>query len=204
MKTDIPLGCACGKLRGVALSMSPAAGTRVLCYCNDCQAFARFLGRPAIMDERGGTDIFQTAPARVRLTSTDTLACVRLSSKGMHRWYCAECKTPVGNTMGPSLPFVGLIRCFMALDGEGRGPGDALGPPLAFIQTKSALGEGSIPSGTVSTLRAVGRTIRLLATWWLTRAGSPSPFFDDATRAPRVPPRILSVEERRALDTRGP
>jgi hypothetical protein len=42
--------------------------------------------------------------------------------------------------------------------------------------------------------------VKLLAGWWLTRSGFPSPFFDPATKAPRAAPRILSVEERKALD----
>lgn len=199
MTTDVPLQCACGRLNGTAVAISPAAGTRVLCYCDDCQAFAHFLGRPDILDASGGTDLFQTAPSRVRLTNTDTLSCVRLSDKGMHRWYCSECKTPVGNTMGPRVPFVGLIHSFFGLD-RGSSRRDAvLGPPLASVQTRYATGGSPVQSGRFSTLRVVGRSARLLATWWLTRAGSPSPFFDSATGAPKVPPRILITEERRGL-----
>ncbi|MEO6598333.1 MAG: DUF6151 family protein, partial [Polyangiaceae bacterium] len=69
MPRDIPLRCDCGKLAGVALGVAPSSGCRVVCYCNDCQAFARFLARPGITDEWGGTDIFQIAPSRVRLTA---------------------------------------------------------------------------------------------------------------------------------------
>jgi hypothetical protein len=37
-----------------------------VCYCADCQAFARFLKREnEILDERGGTSIIQTIPANV-------------------------------------------------------------------------------------------------------------------------------------------
>jgi hypothetical protein len=197
--TDIPLQCACGKLNGTALAVSPAAGTRVLCYCDDCQAFAHFLGRPDILEPGGGTDLFQTAPSRVRLANTDTLACVRLSDKGMHRWYCSECKTPVGNTMGPRVPFVGVIHRGIMLDRGGSGRDAVLGPPLAHVQTRYAVGGTPVRAGRLSTLRVVGRTVRLLATWWLTRAGSPSPFFDPATGAPRVAPRILTAEERLGL-----
>src|SRR5687767_12724189 len=121
MPNDIPLRCACGTLRGTALAVSPDTGNRVLCYCRDCQAFARFLARPDIMDDKGGTDIFQMAPGRVRITAgADALRCVRLSEKGIHRWYCGECKTPVGNTGGASIPFVGLIHSFMDHAGDGR------------------------------------------------------------------------------------
>ncbi|HET7540677.1 MAG TPA: DUF6151 family protein [Polyangiaceae bacterium] len=61
MPRDIPLRCDCGTLTGVALGAGPSTGCRVVCYCDDCQAFARFLARPDTTDEWGGTDIFQIA-----------------------------------------------------------------------------------------------------------------------------------------------
>lgn len=203
MGTDVDLECACGKLRGKALSISPSAGTRVVCYCDDCQAFAHFLGGSGILDDRGGTDLFQMAPSKVRLTSSDTLGCVRLSEKGMHRWYCTECKTPLGNTLGPGVPFVGMIHSFIRADRGGRSRDDVLGPPLARVQTKFATPGAALPSSPFGTLRAILRSVRLLAGWWLTRAGFPSPFFDAATKAPRVVPRVLSSQERQSL-TRAP
>jgi hypothetical protein len=205
--TEIPLRCACGTLRGVALAVSPESGCRVVCYCDDCQAFARFLAQPNILDQWGGTDIFQMAPSRVRITEgEDALACVRLSEKGLHRWYCGQCKTPVGNTVSARIPFVGLIHSFMdheahaalaANGGSGRSRDETLGPPLGYVQSKFAIGTPPNPPN-ASLAGVIWRSARLLARWWLTGAGSPSPFFDDR-RAPRVVPRILTVEERRAL-----
>ena len=202
MPTDIPLRCACGKLRGAALGVSPGAGCRVVCYCDDCQAFARFLGRPDITDEWGGTDIFQMAPSKVRIISgADALRCMRLSHKGMHRWYCGECMTPVGNTPSLRVPFVGLIHTFMDHGSDGPAHDDVLGKPLGYVQTKFAVGiMPPSPRGS-SLLRVIGRSVRLLGKWWFTGAGSPSPFFDDQTRAPRSEPRILGPEERRALSS---
>ena len=199
MPIDIPLRCNCGRLRGVALGVAPRAGCRVVCYCDDCQAFARFLARPGITDEWGGTDIFQMAPSRVRITSGgDVLSCVRLSDKGMHRWYCGECKTPVGNTVSPRIPFVGLIHTFMDHESDGRARDDVLGKPLGYVQAKFAIGTPPSPPRNSSLFRVMRRSARLLGKWWLTGAGSPSPFFDE-TRAPRAEPRILRPEERHAL-----
>ena len=182
------------------MAVAPGAGCRIVCYCDDCQAYARFLGRPGITDEWGGTDIFQMAPSRLRLTGdTDALRCVRLSDKGMHRWYCGECKTPVGNTMSPRVPFVGLVHTFMDHGSDGRPRDDVLGQPIGYTRTKSAIGTLPLAARRPSLLRVLGRSARLLGKWWLTGAGSPSPFFDDQTRAPRVAPRVLPAEERRAL-----
>jgi hypothetical protein len=198
--TDIPLRCACGKVGGTGLGVSPNQGCRVVCYCNDCQAYARFLARPGIVDQWGGTDLFQMAPSRVRITrGADTLGCVRLSAKGMYRWYCGACKTPIGNTNGPRVPFVGLVHTFMDHASDARDRDDVLGKPVGYVRTKSAVGTLPAPISAASPLRVIGRSVRLLGKWWLTGAGSPSPFFDDRTHAPRTNPRILSSEERRAL-----
>ena len=140
------------------------------------------------------------APSRVRLTSgADALSCVRLSSKGMYRWYCGECKTPVGNTVSPRLPFVGLVHTFMDHGSHGRDRDEVLGKSLGYVQTKFAKGTMPPPPRGTSLFRVMARSGKLLAKWWLTRAGSPSPFFDTRTRAPRVTPRVLRPEERQAL-----
>ena len=200
MATDIALRCACGALRGTALAISPGAGTRVVCYCNDCQAFARFLARPGVTDEWGGTDIFQMAPSRVRIDgAAESLRCMRLSDKGMHRWYCGECKTPVANTVSPRVPFVGLIHTFMDHAGDGRSRDDVLGKPVGYTRTESAIGGVPPHARDKHLLRVIGQSVKLLGTWWLTGAGSPSPLFDDKTHAPRVQPLVLTPEERRAL-----
>ena len=55
-----PIRCQCGKVRGdVDLSR---AYTRATCYCKDCQAFARYLKRPDMVDRCGGTDIVPMSP----------------------------------------------------------------------------------------------------------------------------------------------
>jgi len=199
MPTDIPLRCACGTLRGVALGVSSGAGCRVVCYCDDCQAFARFLARPGITDAWGGTDIFQMAPSRVQITAGgELLSCMRLSPKGMHRWYCGACKTPVGNTVSSRIPFVGLIHTFMDHESDGRARDEVLGNPLGYVQTKFAIGAPPANPAHASLFRVMARSVRLLAKWWLTGAGAPSPFFDKRGQ-PRAAPRILRPEERDAL-----
>ena len=196
---DVPLRCECGKLRGTATRLSRSAGTRIVCYCDDCQAFARFLGRPDITDRWGGTDIFQMAPSRVRIEhDEDALRCVRLSDKGMYRWYCGHCKTPVGNTVGPRVPFVGLIHSFMDHAASGASRDDFLGKPVGYVQTRFAIGAPP-HGGPISTVRATVRSLMKLTKWWVTGAGVPSPFFDEKTGAPRITPRVLSSDERRAL-----
>ena len=113
---DLPLRCRCGRMRGVASDVSPSTGFRFVCYCKDCQAFARFLERADVLDPAGGTDIFQMPPGRVRLTAgTDALRCLRLSNKVL-RWYTNCCRTPIANTAArPHFPVIGVVHSFMVM-----------------------------------------------------------------------------------------
>src|SRR5882724_2469514 len=97
----LQLRCRCGRVRGVANEVAPNSGFRFVCYCQDCQAFARFLERPDVLDTEGGTDIFHIPAGRVKLTTgTDAVRCLHFSSK-IFRWYTDCCRTPIGNTAGP-------------------------------------------------------------------------------------------------------
>ena len=86
-----PFSCQCQKLQGVVLEGGTCS--RVLCYCKDCQAFARYLRRQsAMLNDQGGTHIVQVAAHRVRFTrGMEHLAVVRLSPRGLLRWYASCC-----------------------------------------------------------------------------------------------------------------
>jgi hypothetical protein len=202
MATDLPLRCRCGQVRGVVTGVSPSAGTRLVCYCDDCQAFAHFLERPDVLDAHGGTDIFPVAPAQLRITSGgDSLRCMRLSDKGMFRWYTECCRTPIGNTL-KRMPYVGLIHAFVDHEADGRPRDTVLGKPLGYVQRRFAVG-GPVPNELPGlSLRLVVRVVGLLFASWIRGKGTPSPFFEEKTRAPRAEPRVLSVAEREALRQR--
>jgi hypothetical protein len=193
---DIPLRCRCGHMRGVANDVAPNTGFRFVCYCGDCQAFARFLGRPDVLDTAGGTDIFQMPTGRVKLIAgTDAVRCLHLSSK-VFRWYTDCCQTPIGNTAGPRFPIVGVIHSFMDHDAGGRSRDEALGAPLCRIFERSAVGPlpSNAPPPPSLSLFAV-RGSKLLS-WWLRGRGRPNPFFEVHTNAPLSAPRVLTPGER--------
>ncbi|WP_020591382.1 DUF6151 family protein [Kiloniella laminariae] len=137
--TDVPLSCSCGKVQGQAHKVSPVSGTRIVCYCDDCQAFARFLGRETeILDEHGGTDIYQLTPAQLEIShGVELLRSLRLTPGGLLRWYCDCCKTPVGNTFSAGLPVVGLVHSFM---GDKTRRSLNLGPVRSYVMGKYAKG----------------------------------------------------------------
>jgi hypothetical protein len=199
--SDVPLRCRCGHVRGVASKVGPSSGFRLVCYCKDCQAFARFLGRPDVLDAAGGTDIFQMPTSRVKLTAgTDVLQCLCLSAK-IFRWYADCCKTPVGNTAGPGFPVVGLIHCFMDHEGNGHFLDQVLGPPLCSIYRQSAIGPLPTNAAAPPSFRVLIRLMSDRLGWWVRGLGRPNPFFDDDTKAPRASPRLLAPDEREALNT---
>lgn len=193
MHQDIELHCRCGEVRGRVAHASPRTSNRVVCYCDDCQAFLHHLGRADLLDAHGGTDIIQVALGSVVFDKgADRLAGVRLSPKGLYRWYASCCKTPLGNTVGPVFPFVGIVA--QAFDA----PGAVFGEPRGGIMARFALGTPAGATAGVS-VGQLFRALRLAIAWKLRGPVWPNPFFDRATRAPSRPVTTLSAAEREAL-----
>src|SRR5579883_2663382 len=110
MSTKAEMRCRCGEVRGWVANPSPRTVNRVVCYCDDCQAFAHHLGRADLLDSHGGSDIVQVAPASLTFVQgQERIAGLRLTPKGIYRWYASCCNTPVGNTVTPAIPFVGIV-----------------------------------------------------------------------------------------------
>ena len=193
LSPSVELHCRCGQVRGRLTNASPRTVNRIVCYCDDCQAFAHHLGRADLLDAHGGSDIVQVAPASLTFDrGADRIVGLRLSPKGLYRFYASCCKTPLGNTVGPAIPFVGIVA--QAFDA----PDASFGPPRAAILGKFAV--GTPPEGSTRLRpRFVARVIRLVLGWKLFGKTWPHPFFDRAARAPSRPLTTLSVEEREAL-----
>jgi Family of unknown function (DUF6151) len=196
---DLPLRCWCGHVSGVASRVSPSTGFRFVCYCYDCQAFARFLDRPDVLDSAGGTDIFQMPPGRVKLTAgTDAVRCLSLSRKVL-RWYTDCCRTPIANTVaGPRFPVVALIHSFVDSGSEGRSRGETLGPPLCRIYERSAVGPLPPTAPARPSFGVFARRASRILGWWLCGLARPNPFFDNRTGAPHSVPGVLTPSEHAA------
>lgn len=196
---DVPLRCRCGRVHGVASDIAPSEGFRFVCYCGDCQAFARFLKRPDVLDAAGGTDIFQMPTGRVKLTAgRDAVRCLQFS-KRVFRWYADCCATPIGNTAGPRFPVVGLIHSFMSFEATGRSRDELLGPRLCRIYERSAIAPLLQDAPPPLSLSLFAPRMSKLITWWWRGVGRPNPFFDDETDAPLSVPRVVTASERAAL-----
>ncbi|SHJ39639.1 hypothetical protein SAMN05444000_10853 [Shimia gijangensis] len=190
--TDVILSCKCGTLTGVLHDVSAQAGTQVGCYCKDCQANARFLDARHVLDARGGTFLFQTLPSKLELrTGQEHLACLRLSPKGLLRWYADCCDTPMFNTLTkPSLPFVGVL-CSAMVDPKSDA---AIGPVVAMNAVECAApGPEALTSFGIS--KAIWRFLTR-AVFAKLRRDRATPFFQP-DGSPAVTPKILTLEERR-------
>jgi hypothetical protein len=187
-------------VRGAASDVSPSTGFRFVCYCKDCQAFARFLDRADVLDPAGGTHIFHMPPARVRLTAgTDAMRCLRFSNKVL-RWYTECCRTPIANTAAaPGFPVLGVIHSFMEQQAGGRSLDEALGPPLCRLYERSAAGPLPPNAPAPPSVGLYVSRVPTLLGWWVRGLNRPTPFFDDRTKAPRAVPRVLTPSERAAL-----
>ncbi len=196
MTSSIDLACRCGAVSGTLSDVAPDRVNHVRCYCDDCRAFAHFLERSDQLDRWGGVGIVQVEPSQVRFTEgREQLRCMRLSERGMNRWYSACCKTPMGNTLGARVPFVGLFHgCFVEL------PERALGPAEG-CNARWAIGEppGAHPRASA---RLALKTVRLLARWAIATRGRENPYFDPVTKTPRIAPVVLTRQERDALRAR--
>ncbi|HEX5418972.1 MAG TPA: DUF6151 family protein [Gammaproteobacteria bacterium] len=193
MSDTAKLGCRCGKVSGRVTEASPQAANRVVCYCDDCQAFLHRLGRADLLDAHGGTDVVQVAPACVVFDrGAEQIVGLRLTPKGLYRWYAACCNTPLGNTMTPAIPFVGIVaQTFEDAD-------HSFGRPIGAILGKFAL--GTPPTGSTGlNLPLLARAVRSILGWRLRGKAWPHPFFDRKSRRPIRPVTILTNDEREAL-----
>jgi hypothetical protein len=186
--SEVNLKCACGTVKGKTSAVSSKIGTRITCCCDDCQAFSQFLGQEGnVLDQYGGTDIFQIPVSFLTITEGKSeIACVRLSPKGMHRWYAKCCNTPIGNTFGAGGPFIGIIHSFM--DKATTSEVD-LGKNRGHILTKFA--KTPVPENLKGSSLSINcRVVAKILSWKLKGLNKPSEFFNNNAE-PICEPQIL-------------
>jgi len=128
----------------------------------------------------------------------DKIAAMRLSAKGMIRWYASCCRTPIGNTLvTTAMPFVGVIKAFI------DAPSTGLGPIRGRGFAKSAKGgRAAVPKDGLPELVMIARVLAKVLRWRLRGDHRRSALFDAATGQPRVVARVLESAEREDLRRR--
>ncbi|MEM7360560.1 MAG: DUF6151 family protein [Pseudomonadota bacterium] len=174
--TDIDLMCNCGQVKGTARLEQGEVGNNVVCFCEDCQSFAYYLERQdSILDAHGGTEIHQLPSAFVKLThGQEQVRCMRLSEKGLYRWYAGCCNTPLANTASAGMPFVGLIHNFKKSENRTDDSPEIHG----YVYTKYAKGE--LPDSVASTSKfsILVRILFKLLVWRARGYQKENPFFN--------------------------
>lgn len=190
--------CHCDKLRATIHDVTPSTGNLARCHCLDCQAFAIWLtgqGGADFLDENGGSELFQTLAWRLDFTQgkDEYLQAIRLSPKGMIRWYASCCHSPIANMMGSkSMSFIGMPTC-----GFDENAIDKMGPMRASMFAKAAR-KGSTPPDDFGFLPVISRILWRQLKAKMRAKTRYSPFWTEAGET-IVAPKILTLEERKAV-----
>jgi hypothetical protein len=170
---SVGFSCRCGKIHGRLTDIDPDRGTHVRCHCDDCRRANAHFGIPGSRAE--GVCIWQTTPDKVKIDEGAVhMRLMRLSSKGVLRWYAGCCDTPLFNTMAtPKLPFVGVLTDRL----DDTAP---LGPIIAEGFVEGDDGTSRHVHGGRVIRRFISRTAgaRLSGRW------KDNPFFDIGTGGP--------------------
>jgi len=189
MPADLTIRCRCGAVELRVEGVEPSNCNRVVCQCKWCQRYLHHLERADILDEHGGTDIFQISPRVMSITKgTEHVACLQQTSKGGLRWHTSCCKTPIANTMmDMTKAFVGVLTASVDWSAVSVPKEEILGPVRVRVNH-------DLDAATTKPLH--GTKLRLLAMlahyaplffrWTLRGDAKQSPFFDPATKGPFV------------------
>lgn len=194
--TNQPISCRCGKLKGYVVFSGKE--NRGICYCTDCQAFAKYLGQEAVvLNNAGGTEIVQTVAEFVRITEgKEALACMKLTERGILRWYSNCCNTPIANTPDKvNMAFVGLVHNCLKADGQSLER--AFGKLKMVAFTESATSEPKPKSFGVPL--AMVRIMAMLAKARIFGGYKQTPFFDLQMGKSIIKPKVLSADELKTL-----
>jgi hypothetical protein len=195
-QSKLPLRCECGTVTGfVEVRGLAVHGT---CYCRDCQAFARFLGRPdRMLDEQGGTEVIGTLPSRLQITSgQDRLACITLTPRGPLRWYAQCCRQAICNgSRAPKTPFVTLHCRVLAVP---RTELDRAFGPRSFAFAVEAA-TAPVAKSRIGFAVAIPKILWNLLFARLSGNWRRNPLFKPGTDEPISAPQALSKDERYRL-----
>ncbi len=180
MSTEVDLSCKCGTVKG-KLKVVKSDFFHVQCLCCDCQSFASYLNsQEEILDEHGGTELFQTYPEYMEITEgRDNIGCVQLREKGLYRWHTTCCNMPLANTMNKSkIPFVGVSVKLMQFSSD-REKKEILGPVSMKAFGIYAIGKMPTDAHPKFPLSYMPKIIGFMLKGMLGKKSYPSPFFSN-------------------------
>jgi hypothetical protein len=193
--------CECGKFQAKLTHFPKNSPGRLACYCDDCQVYAHHLGRADLLDSAGGTEVVPVYPSEFQFAAgLENLQCLRLSDKGVYRWYTACCNTPIANTQ-PGFPWVGVFhRVYNVQDAKYLEK--TVGQIRARIHGRFA--RGTPPAGTPKkmNLQSYISVMPFLLKGFFQKKAQKSPFFQADGLTPIKDPKVLTAEERNQVRQR--
>ena len=196
MSNQLSLSCRCGAVTGYVAVEDLSAVPRYVCYCDDCQAFIRYLGcADDVFDACGGTEVVHARPANLHLESgTEHLRSVDLRGGGTLRWFAACCGSPIGSTpKSPAFPFVSLVTTFICDTPEKA----SIGPIRGRLMLKYAYGDVEpLRNEALPALAMFLKVARIILIERLLRRHRITPFFQAGGSSPVSPPHALTAQER--------
>ena len=193
MSNIVELECLCGTVKG-NIEVVPGSFLHVHCLCCDCQKFASYLkSRENILDEHGGSELFQTYPKFMKITEgQDKISGVQLKDKGIYRWHTTCCNMPLANTMSSAkIPFVGVSVKLMKFGNE-QEKLEALGPVIMKAFGRHSIGEMPKDAHSKFPISFMPKIIGFAIKGMFRKMNSPSPFFNGIETVANV--EVLSTE----------
>ena len=186
MELLMKIKCSCGQVKAEIENFPNNTPGRLVCYCDDCQNFLKQINRTELMDECGGSEIIPIYPTDFKIIEgKDKLVCLRLTPKGLLRWYTSCCKTPFGNTR-PGFPWLGLLSVVYE-----KSDLQQLGPIKSRVCGKFAIKKP--PMGTPDNMKFTDIFVvaPFLLKGFILKKSSPSVFFKEDNKTPIVSPHII-------------
>ena len=168
--------CTCGKFQVDLAAFPKSSPGRMVCYCDDCQAYMVHLGRTDLLDPAGGTEVIPLYPSDVTVVAgADQLLATQLAPNHVYRYSTKCCNSPVGNTR-PGFSWLGMQRNLFTVK-DPQLLDKTLGEVRARIMGKFA--KGPVPKGTADkmNLSAAIAVIPFMLKGRLGNKGKTSPFF---------------------------
>lgn len=183
------ISCDCGSFVANLKSFPKNTPGRLVCYCDDCQAYARKLKRTDVLDLYGGTEVIPVYPKEIEvIQGLDKLKCYRLTKHGTYRWATSCCNSPIVNTR-PGFPWAGIFHT--AYTNQNPTALSELGEIKCRIYGKYALDGAPFIISEKIAFRDKLVVMPFIVKGKILGMGKKSPFFESDNLTPICEPEIL-------------
>ncbi len=181
------ISCDCGAFIAELTAFPKHTPGRLVCYCDDCQAYVKKIQRTDVLDEYGGTEVIPAYPKEIDIIQgIDTLKCYRLTTEGTYRWATSCCNSPILNSK-PGFPWAGIFHTAY------KKPNalSKLGEVKSRIYGKYALAGAPFKISKKIAFRDMLVVMPFIIKGKILGMDKQSPFFDPDNKTPIVEPEIL-------------